>query len=87
MELERAERFKRQYRKLPPEIARKVNAQLLSLEQLRPGQRHPRIKKMKGCPGIWEYRVDDDYRMTLAFRGSVAVLRNVDSHDACLRSP
>lgn len=87
MELERTERFKRQYRKLPPEIARKVNAQLLSLEQLEPGSRHHRIKKMKAWPGIWEYRVDDDYRMTLELRGSVALLRNVDSHDACLRSP
>jgi mRNA-degrading endonuclease RelE of RelBE toxin-antitoxin system len=87
MDLERTERFKRQYRKLPRAIKDKVNARLSSLEQMRPGAPHRRIKKMTGQTGVWEYRVDDDYRMTLEFQGSVVRLRNVDSHDACLRSP
>ncbi|MDO8670489.1 MAG: hypothetical protein Q7O66_03550 [Dehalococcoidia bacterium] len=51
--------------------------------------RHPSllVKPVQGTGGVWEARVDDQYRLTFEMFGDSLILRNVDNHDDCLRKP
>jgi mRNA interferase RelE/StbE len=92
MKYRRTAHFKKAYRLLPPEIARKV-VRVFMLFQKDP--RHPSlaIKKIKGTKDIWEGRIDQDYRFTFHYEKTgtsnelTCVFRNIDSHDACLKKP
>ncbi len=67
-------------------VQRKV---LKALRLLGENPRHPslQVKVVQGTKGIWEARVDNQYRVTFEMSGDSLTLRNVDNHDDCLRNP
>ena len=79
-ELERTDRFKKLYKRLPGSIRKKVKRQL---EFLAEDVRHPSLyaKKMRGRGGIWEARVDFHHRLTFRMTGDRIILRAVGPHD------
>jgi len=86
MPIELTERFVQQYGKLAASVQKKVDKSihLLDSDFCHPGLKtHP----VQSAPGIFEASVDSRYRMTYERRGDVLLLRNVDSHDECLRNP
>ena len=48
---------------------------------------------MQGYEGVWEGRIDQQYRFTFHYERhpesdeSICVFRNVDNHDECLENP
>ena len=88
----RTERFRKAFKALPRAVQEKVVKAFALFQQ---DQRHPSllIKKMQGRAGIWEGRIDQDYRFTYHYEKGrfpdeiVCVFRNVDSHDECLKNP
>ncbi len=85
MILERSERFKKQCKKLPLEIRKRVNKALLLLSE---DPHHPSLgnKKMEGADRIWELRVIQNYRITYEKIPGGVFLRRVGTHDV-LRNP
>ena len=86
MPIELTGRFVRQYTKLSRAVQRKVDKALHLLEA---DFRHPGLHshQVESAPGIFEAYVDSKYRVTFERRRDVFVMRNVDSHDECLRKP
>jgi len=86
MKIARTERFRRSYRKLPPEDKELVKK---AIRLLMEDPRHPglRVKRIKGTVGIWEARVSRSCRMTFEIRGDMYLLRNVGKHDETLKKP
>lgn len=86
MPIELTERFVRQYAKLSRAVQRKVNKALRLRDR---DFRHPGLHshQVENTPGIFEAYVDSKYRMTFERRRDVFIMRNVDSHDECLRKP
>ena len=80
------ERFVKQYERLPKAMQRKVDKALRLLDT---DFRHPGLRShpVEGVRGIFEAYVDARYRMTFERHGDVLVMRNVDNHDECLKSP
>ena len=86
MKIKAYHRFKKCYDNLPAQIKKKVDnkIRLLSLN-LHHSSLH--TKKIKGCKGIWEVRIDIKYRMTFEIIGETIFLRVVGNHDEVLRRP
>lgn len=86
MPIELTERFVRQYARLPKTIRRKVGKALVLLDA---DFRHPGLRShpVESAPDIFEAYVNRKYRMTFERRGDTFVMRNVDNHDECLRTP
>ncbi len=87
----RSARFLKAFRALPREAQAKAVKAFLLFEQ---NPRHPSLvtKKIKGREGIWEGRIDQNYRFTFHYEQDVSgetvcIFRNVDSHDECLKNP
>lgn len=81
------ETFDRLFSRLPKDIQKKV---LKAVRLLAQNRRHPslRSKPVEGAPGIFEARVDVQYRMTYErLAGDILLLRVVASHDEALRNP
>ncbi len=85
LHLEYTDTFKRLYKKLPPEIQKRIDKTLLLLER-NPGYPSLYFKKMEGTEDIYEWRVSDNYRGTLKKIGKTAYLRKVGTHNI-LRNP
>lgn len=85
MQLFRAERFKKDFKRLPRDIQQKVPT---TLERFVSNPRHPSFhtKKMEGVHDIWELRVTQGYRITFQFVQEGALLRRIGTHDI-LRQP
>ena len=85
MQLLRAERFKKDFKRLPRDIQAKLSA---TLELFMSNPRHPSLhtKKMEGVRDIWELRVAYNYRVTFQFVQEGVLLRRVGTHDV-LRQP
>ena len=86
-EIELTETFKKLYGELPGDIQKKVKK---SLRLLAENPRHPslRSKPVEGAPGIYEARVDMQYRMTYErLPGDVLRLRVVGKHAEALKNP
>ena len=86
-EIELSESFKRWYRKLPVAVQKKVNKALRLLAE---NYRHPSLqsKPVEGAPGVYEARIDQEYRLTYErLPGDVIRLRVVGKHDEVLRKP
>jgi mRNA-degrading endonuclease RelE of RelBE toxin-antitoxin system len=80
-------RFKKAFKKLPPELQAKVIKALKLLEE---NPRHPslQIKPVHGVRGIFEARVDQPYRMTYQrLPDDVLFIRVVGKHDETLKNP
>ena len=72
--------FKKDYKKLPPEIKDKVDRQLNFLIE-NPSHPSLNLHPIRGTKGIWEGYVDYQYRFTFELEGEFYVLRKVGSHD------
>lgn len=86
MPIRTTERFDAKYECLSPTLRAKIKKalRLLDIDFRHPGLRSYRVT---GYEGIYEAYVDDKYRMTYERRGDVLLMRNIDSHDECLRNP
>jgi len=85
--LESSQRFKDAYLDLPPEIQAKVKKALRLLAE---NLRHPSLqtKPIHGVQGIYEARVDQNYRMTYErLPGDIVRMRTVGKHDQALKNP
>jgi len=80
------ERFAAKYELLPGTLMVKVDKALRLLDA---DFRHPGLHShpVGGAKGIYEAYVDQKYRMTYERRGNALVMRNIDNHDECLKSP
>ncbi len=86
-EIETTERFEEAYSKLPVEIRKKV---IKALRLLAADPRHPSLqtRPIQGASGIYEARVDLNYRMTYArLANDVLQIRVVGRHDETLKKP
>lgn len=80
-------RFKRAFKRLPPELQAKV---IKALQLLAENPRHPSLqtKPVQGIRGIYEARVDQSYRMTYQrLPDDVLLIRVVGKHDETLKKP
>ena len=86
MKIRAYEKFRRAYRDLPENIRKKVDKTLLLLAE---NLFHPslHVKKIKGRTGIWEARVDLQYRLTFEIDDETIFLRVVGNHDETLKNP
>lgn len=86
MKIEAYRTFKRTYRRLPVNIQKRVNKQLVLLIA---NLHHPSLhtKKIKGREGIWEMRVDIHHRLTFELIDDTIFLRVVGNHDDVLKNP
>ena len=86
MPIQFTERFVKQYGRLPETIRRKVDKAVRLLDA---NFKHPVLRShpVEGAGGIFEAYVDAKYRMTFERRGDAFLMRNVDSHDECLKNP
>ena len=80
-------RFLKSFTRLPAAVQEKVKKQLALLAE---NPRYPSLqtRPIQGAPGIYEARVDIDYRLTYE-RGEdgTLVLRVVSRHDEALKNP
>jgi mRNA-degrading endonuclease RelE of RelBE toxin-antitoxin system len=86
-EIRVAKRFQREYSELPKNIQRKVDK---AIRLLAGNMRYPSLhtKPVQGAPGVYEARVDDQYRMTYErLPGDILQLRVVGLHDKVLKEP
>ncbi len=85
MIIDRSERFKRSYKKLPRDIQERVKKTLLMFTE---NPHHPSLgnKKMEGTENVWELRVTQNYRITYEKIPGGVFLRRVGAHDV-LRQP
>ena len=80
-------RFKKSFRKLSPGIQRKTEK---ALRLISDNPRHPslRTKPVQGVQGIYEARVDRNYRMTYErLADDTLLMRVVGEHDKTLKNP
>ena len=80
-------RFMKSFAGLPVSVQEKIKKQIALLAE---NPRHPSLqtKPIQGAAGIYEARVDMDYRMTYERDADdTLVLRVVGKHDQALRNP
>ena len=72
--------FKKNYKKLPRNLRKRVDKQLYLLEK---DFNYPslRVKKMAGFKNIWEARVTSGYRMCFFFSKETIFMLSVGPHD------
>ena len=81
------QRFLKAFARLPASVQEKIKKQIALLAE---NPRHPSLqtKPIQGAPGIFEARVDIDYRMTYERDvDDTLVLRVVGKHDEALIKP
>jgi mRNA interferase RelE/StbE len=81
------ERFLVLYKSLPPSIRKKIDRQISLLAD---NPRHPSLqtKPIQGTNGIFEARVDLNYRLTFErLPDDTLLLRVVARHDEALKKP
>ena len=91
-DLRRSERFLKAFKALPRDIQGKV---IKAFALFQENREHPSlvIKKIKGMEGVWEGRIDKQYRFTFHYETdkatgeTICVFRNVDNHEECLKNP
>jgi mRNA interferase RelE/StbE len=80
-------RFLKTFARLPATVQEKIKKQIALLAE---NPRHPSLqtKPIQGVPGIYEARVDRDYRLTYERDADdTLVLRVVGKHDETLKKP
>ena len=86
-EVEWTEYFAKAFRKLSPEMKKKVKKKIKLLAN-NPAHPSLRSKPIKGAPGIFEASVDMKTRMTYErLPGDVLRLRVVGKHDDAINNP
>jgi len=81
-----APRFKRAYKKKPPEMQAVIDR---AVARLRANPRDPALgtHKIWGTPGVWAADLDRGNRLTFHWDGDTIVLRNHCNHDILNRNP
>lgn len=82
-----SKRFLKSFARLPKTVQEKIKKQIALLAE---NPRHPSLqtKPIQGAIGIYEARVDVDYRMTYErITDDTLVLRVVGKHDQALKNP
>jgi addiction module RelE/StbE family toxin len=80
-------RFLKSYARLPAAVQEKIRKQLALLAE---NPRHPSLqtKPIQGASGIFEARIDRDYRLTYERESDdTLLLRVVGKHDEALKKP
>ena len=79
-------RFKNSYQELAPPLKKKFAKQL---DFLLTNPRHPSLQAhpIEGVHGIYEARVDLQYRFTFTKDGDTYILRVIGNHDEVLKHP
>ena len=80
-------RFLKSFARLPAAVQEKIKKQIALLAA---NPRHPSLqtRPIQGAPGIYEARVDMDYRMTYEREADdTLVMRVVGKHDEALKNP
>ncbi|UAK18092.1 cytotoxin [Sporolactobacillus terrae] len=81
-------RFKRAYKKLPPDVQNIVDDALEILVKGKPYPKSLRVQKMKGHRFVFEASPTMQYRITFHFKNpDYIVLRNVGDHNITLKNP
>jgi mRNA interferase RelE/StbE len=86
-EIEFTESFRKWFARLPEDVKLRT---IKAIRLLADDYRHPSLqsKPIKGAPGIYEARVDRNYRLTYErLPGDVLRLRVVGKHDEMLKNP
>ncbi len=86
MKYRRLAAFRRAFEQLPPEIQVKAGKAFLLFRE---NPRHPslHVKRVRGLPGVWEGRVDIQYRFTFHYEDDTVVFRNIGPHDILDTAP
>ena len=87
MRIDRTERFKRDFQRLPEPIKKTAQKQIT---QLLLDQNHPslNLEKLQGYENRWSARIDRNYRMSLEkLEDGTYLLRRVLPHDDLYRNP
>ena len=82
-----SKRFLKSFARLPKTVREKIKKQIALLAE---NPRHPSLqtRPIQGVTGIYEARVDVDYRMTYErMADDTLVLRVVGKHDQALKNP
>ena len=88
----RSQRFKRAFQDLPANTQRKA-LEVFALFAENPKHLSLQTKKIKGIEGVWEGRIDRQYRFTFHYETLanseevIYIFRNVDNHNECLKNP
>ena len=85
--LRSSRRFKKAYRRLPLDIQAKTKKALRLMAE---DTRHPslRTRPIQGTAGVYEARVDINYRLTYErLAGDILLIRVVGLHDETLKNP
>jgi mRNA interferase RelE/StbE len=79
MKIAKTDKFVKRYQKLPQNIQKKVDKQILFIQE---SISHPSLhtKRMQGID-LWEARVDRSYRLTFERLKDIIILRTVGPHD------
>jgi len=81
------ETFEKLFRRLPEELKKKTRKAIRLLAE-DPRHKSLQSKPVKGAPGIYEARVDRQYRITYGrLSGDRLLLRVVARHDEALKNP
>ncbi len=85
MEIIRLNSFKRDYKKLPLLIQKKLDKKL-QLFIRNPGHPSLQVKKMERDSRRWEARISREYRFTFEWVKNTCILRRVGTHNI-LKNP
>jgi mRNA interferase RelE/StbE len=89
MKLEFTEKFRRSFKKLPPDAQASFRVQLQKFLSNPNPPYHPslRIKKIQGTDNIFEFTVTMGIRLTFEFTKQGILLRNIGEHNMTLKNP
>lgn len=87
--IERTDKFKREYKKLPDNIKESLKKQFARFVEHPYTEFHPslRIKRIQGTSGIFEMTITMDIRVTWQYIDGGILLRNIGKHDKTLGNP
>jgi mRNA-degrading endonuclease RelE of RelBE toxin-antitoxin system len=86
-EIELTSRFELDFANLPKSIQKKV-LKTIRLQAADPRYPSLQARPVQGAPGIYEARVDQQYRLTYdRLPGDILRLRVVGNHDEVLKNP
>jgi len=78
--------FQKSFAKKPPKMQAAI-AECIKKVCTDPTNPGLRLKRVQGCAGVFEARVDRANRVTLHFDGPTVVFRNHCNHDVISRNP
>jgi len=86
--LEALDRFRKEYKKLPPEIQKRVDSQLkkLVITPMPSGIAFEKLKRYSN-PDIYTIHITGNYKVSMEIDGQTAFLRRVANHDEIDRAP